>query len=261
MTRITTLWLAGVLVVGLGASVAHAQDDGGLGGLDADLLDQLTDGLDLGDDIPLGPSTEPEPSQPEAAGDGDPMSTTPGGEVSEPQPEPRGLVDPDHPLAQVSNQMRDVERWLRGSDSGERTRETQGKISDALAQLLELKQQQQQQSGQPQPGSPQSQGEQQPQDGSQNPMETDQPGPGEMKPDGDDNEDATESSDRREITPERAESLPPQDRLENYLQAEWGHLPERERQMVIQSFTERFLPQYDPLIRAYYERLSQPAER
>ncbi|MEX2309277.1 MAG: hypothetical protein WD738_16875 [Pirellulales bacterium] len=37
----------------------------------------------------------------------------------------------------------------------------------------------------------------------------------------------------------------------------WGHLPERSREQMLQSFSEEFLPQYELEIEQYYRRLSE----
>jgi hypothetical protein len=40
----------------------------------------------------------------------------------------------------------------------------------------------------------------------------------------------------------------------------WGHLPERSREQMIQSFSEEFLPEYELEIEEYYRRLSEDDE-
>lgn len=42
--------------------------------------------------------------------------------------------------------------------------------------------------------------------------------------------------------------------------AVWGHLPAGERDELLRSFNERFLPQYEQQIRAYYEALARRPE-
>lgn len=42
----------------------------------------------------------------------------------------------------------------------------------------------------------------------------------------------------------------------NLANAVWGHLPARERDRMEGAFSERFLPQYDDLVRRYYESLA-----
>jgi hypothetical protein len=41
------------------------------------------------------------------------------------------------------------------------------------------------------------------------------------------------------------------------VQEVWGHLPQRDRQQVINSAIESFIPKYEPLIREYFKRLSE----
>jgi hypothetical protein len=40
----------------------------------------------------------------------------------------------------------------------------------------------------------------------------------------------------------------------------WGHLPERSREQMIQSFSEEFLPKYELEIEQYYRRLSEETD-
>ena len=41
----------------------------------------------------------------------------------------------------------------------------------------------------------------------------------------------------------------------------WGHLPERSREQMMQSFSEEFLPKYELEIEQYYRRLSEENDR
>ncbi len=41
----------------------------------------------------------------------------------------------------------------------------------------------------------------------------------------------------------------------------WGHLPERSREQMLQSFSDEFLPEYQLEIEQYYKRLAEEAER
>lgn len=45
----------------------------------------------------------------------------------------------------------------------------------------------------------------------------------------------------------------------NLIQELWGHLPERDRQQVIQPTVETFLPKYELLITEYFKRLAEGA--
>lgn len=45
------------------------------------------------------------------------------------------------------------------------------------------------------------------------------------------------------------------ERRRNLATSVWGHLPEKERDEMLGTFSERFLPAYDDLVRQYYEAL------
>ena len=45
--------------------------------------------------------------------------------------------------------------------------------------------------------------------------------------------------------------------LETVVKHLWGHLPEREREQMMQTFSDEFLPKYQQEIEQYYERLSE----
>jgi hypothetical protein len=68
------------------------------------------------------------------------------------------------------------------------------------------------------------------------------------------NAPARESSDRLD----RDSAKPPEKGDVNELVKElWGHLPERSREQLLQSFSEEFLPKYEREIQQYYQRLSE----
>lgn len=45
--------------------------------------------------------------------------------------------------------------------------------------------------------------------------------------------------------------------LEELVKRLWGHLPEREREQLMQSFSDEFLPKYELELEKYYQRLSE----
>ncbi|HJS08734.1 MAG TPA: hypothetical protein VJ809_13785, partial [Pirellulales bacterium] len=48
--------------------------------------------------------------------------------------------------------------------------------------------------------------------------------------------------------------------LEELVKQLWGHLPERQREQMLQSFSDEFLPKYELEIEQYYQRLSEEDE-
>lgn len=43
----------------------------------------------------------------------------------------------------------------------------------------------------------------------------------------------------------------------NLATAVWGHLPDREREVMLQSYRETFLPGYEDLVEDYYQALAK----
>ncbi|MFV0445184.1 MAG: hypothetical protein ACK5Q5_16530 [Planctomycetaceae bacterium] len=64
-------------------------------------------------------------------------------------------------------------------------------------------------------------------------------------------------------TPGRSSSVGVVERRRGLATAVWGHLPDREREQMMQAYDDEFLPEYAELVESYYEalaaeRLSQP---
>ncbi|MBL9125238.1 MAG: hypothetical protein JNG90_16495 [Planctomycetaceae bacterium] len=148
----------------------------------------------------------------------------------------------DHALSRIGRSMREVGELVGQAKSGQPTQQKQEQIVADLDKLLEAARQRQRQSksssSQQQTASRQPAGQQS------------QPG----KSGNGGNQPAQESSenlrDRTAATPDPAE-------MKDLLRDLWGHLPEHERQMVINSTIERFLPKYELLIEAYFKRLAE----
>ncbi|MBL8849984.1 MAG: hypothetical protein JNG89_09875 [Planctomycetaceae bacterium] len=70
------------------------------------------------------------------------------------------------------------------------------------------------------------------------------------------NDDAAESSEAATgaAEPETGETT-----ATNLATSVWGHLPARQRDRMRSRFSERFLPQYEQLVRQYYEALADEA--
>lgn len=171
-------------------------------------------------------------------------AASPGGGEGDAGPMPQS----DDPFQRLSEQIRDAEKRLSRSDSGDQTQELQRKIVEDLDKLitkLEQQQQQQQKSNsqasqpggkKPQPGPPQQ-----------------QPGkPGEGRESDSqqarDSRDGTRNTTRRPADPAALKSL---------LEKAWGRLPERERQDVMQSSVDDFPAKYQFVIEEYFKSLLQ----
>jgi hypothetical protein len=196
--------------------------------LDAELLKQLEG------DAP--PETQPKKTPP--AGHGRE------GDAGPPPPS-------NDPVERLTQQIRDAEKRLARTDSGDETQQLQRKIVEDLEKMIaqiEQQQQQQQQSpsqsskpqnSQPQPGSP-------------------QPQPGQERSGAErDSEKARDSNDGTRRTTQR-QGDPNQ--LKSLLEKAWGKLPERERQDVMQSSVDDFPAKYQYVIEEYFKTLLKRQE-
>jgi hypothetical protein len=211
-------------------------DDGSAGNLDDQLLD---DG---------GPTKRPTKKPPVAAPPTDKPDHPAPANDADPEPTLSRELSPDaNPLIRIGEQMRAVERRLQKLRSGDGdTGELQDEIVSELGQLIRQLEEQQA-SSQP------SKSSQQPQPSSASQRKSvRQPGagapntPGQRRP-------SKESSERTD----KPERIPPTaDQLRGLMKDVWGQLPAREREQMLQSPPEQFLPKYELLLEKYYKRLA-----
>jgi len=153
------------------------------------------------------------------------------------------------PLSRVGQTMREVEGRLSRSRAGEQTRELQTKIVSDLDQMIQeaLKRAQrsksqsssksgQQGSQRSKVNQPQQQGQEQGGRGHQQ----EQPA-----------SDSTEQLGRDQVM------RPDPGEVRDVMKQLWGHLPEREREMMLNASIEQFLPKYELLIEQYFRRLAE----
>jgi hypothetical protein len=162
-------------------------------------------------------------------------------------PADEGAENDDDPLSRIGRKMQEAQRLIAQRQPGEPAQKLQqdivAELDELLKQARQQKQQQQQsssnkkpqQSRRDKPGQPQQQ-------------------PAGAKPEEAGNEPARESTDKlRNEAPAQPEISQVQDMLREL----WGHLPEHERQQVINSTIEKFVPKYESLIKEYFKRLSE----
>lgn len=177
----------------------------------------------------------------------------------------------DDAVAKIASRMASVKDRLARAEAGGETRTLQDEIVAELDRLLKLQKQNQkqdQQSGSKQKISSKQQSQKQKKPGekqsgeqtAQNSPSGKQPQQGQEKdgdkPDGKSGKKPIDS-DKNLENKNVADADPSLDALAQFMQAEWGHLPEKERNQVMQAFREKMLPQYDRLIRAYFEELAR----
>jgi TolA-binding protein len=207
-------------------------------GTTSDLDDQLLDGA--------GPAKAP-PGKPPASG---PPKATPPAKKPAEGPPPAATDDEDvDPLTRISRQMRTLERrleTLRKEDAAQ-TRELQEQIVAELTQLikqLEERQSSQQSSNSATPPPP----------GAAERKSVRQPGAGPGRGAGEEKRAARESTERAG----KSEKVPPSaEELRGLMKDVWGQLPAHQREQMLQSPPEQFLPKYELLLEKYYRRLAE----
>lgn len=150
------------------------------------------------------------------------------------------------PLLHVSQEMRSAEEWIPQRNRRSAAEQVQQRIVDNLARLIQQAEQQQQaqqssKSSQKQPQASQRQSAKQskPSTGGK-PEESNQPA-----------QDSTERMGKaKQVRPDA-------EMVKSLMKDTWGHLPERDREQVLQHSPEQFLPQYELMIERYYKRLAE----
>lgn len=151
-------------------------------------------------------------------------------------------------IEQVFEEMRAVsERLGRDRDAGLDTQRIQERILDKLDQLIRAAQQAQRSGGSGSPQNPQ-----QPQDQGAQGNEPQQQAQGDQQqgPAGDENRGVTGD-------PAQPPDLENADTPLRQRRVEWGSLPSRLRDELLQGSGERFSPVYQELTEAYYRRLAE----
>jgi hypothetical protein len=150
------------------------------------------------------------------------------------------------PLLHISEEMRAAEGWIPLQNRRVATEAVQERIVEKLARLIQQTEQQQQaqqssKSSQKQPQSSQRKSAKQSKSGQGGDSQ-------------DSNKPAQDSTDRvGQAKPVR----PDAETVKSLIKDTWGHLPERDREQVLQHSPEQFLPQYEVMIERYYKRLAE----
>lgn len=223
-----------------GKSVGSSLDDELLKGLDNELLD------DVGGLKPNKPKPSADkPPHPGETKPGEPkLDPIPGEDLDQ-------AGEDDDPLIRIGRNMRAAGALIEERRSTEKTIEAQRQIVSDLAKLIEEieKQQQQKQS------SSQSQNQQKTAQRDQ----VQQPQTGQSKPSpGDSNKPAQDSSaqlrknDNQRVDPSQHKGM---------MKDLWGQLPAKDREQMLQTSPEQFLPKYELLIEKYYKRLAEEQKK
>ena len=157
------------------------------------------------------------------------------------------------PLTRIGRQMRAVERRLEAlsADDAAQTHELQRQIVAELAELIKQLEERQTSQPSPSPATP-------PAPGAAERKSVRQPGAGIGRGEGEDKRPARESTERSG----KSEKVPPTaDELRGLMKDVWGQLPAHQREQMLQSPPEQFLPKYELLLEKYYRRLAEQEQR
>ncbi len=224
-------------------SSADSLDAQLLEGLDDELMSDLED-LDLGDDKPAkgsrlgrGPLDEGDRELIEQLGRGAGEDVGTEGEAD--------------PLSRIGERMREVEQLIRRADVGEPTRELQDEIVSELETLIREARRRQNSSS--------SSGDSQQQQTKERkqvkqPQQPGAKGSGSGDPN---SQPAQDSTDR--VEQDRVRDVDMQD-MQELMRQVWGHLPQRDREQMLQSTVDVFLPKYSTMIEEYFRRLAEIPE-
>lgn len=151
----------------------------------------------------------------------------------------------DDPLRQIGQKMHRAEKLLAGKNLEQKVQTLQKEIVSDLDRMLEKARRQMRQSSSSSTREQLARRDQAAQPNAQTPA-------GGGKP-SESNSPARDSEARlQERSPERPDSR----KTRELVQELWGHLPERDRQQVINSTMENFIPKYELLIKEYFKRLT-----
>ncbi len=172
-------------------------------------------------------------------------------------------------LTKIVEAMRGIEVRLKDRETGEETQAAQQSVIDQLDTLLKTPPESPPPSGSggggssnppptPKNGSGKSRNSQNSQS---KPNETKGSDPSQMRPKPagqQDQRDRKNADDSEERTgPKRAASTPAAKRQRLEVDV-WGHLPEKLREQLLNSYGERMLPQYEEAVRRFYDQLADP---
>lgn len=157
--------------------------------------------------------------------------------------EDAGQLGEQYPLGAVNRRMREVEALIANSRSGRATQQLQSKILQDLDDLIK-EQQKQCQGGNCKPGGKSGQKTADSRSARQ---------PGKQPAEGPTRESAEKLRNHQAARPDMAD-------MKDLLKGVWGQLPEHQREQMLQSYEEQFLPKYEQMIADYFRSIAAPKE-
>jgi len=211
---------------------------------------------------PFDLHAEEENSSPPTAQETDPPATA---ETPEPEakqtPEP---IDPVKSLQRILGGMKLSAELIRKAEASVATKTTQPQVVKDLDELIKFLESQ---SGSSPPPPP---------DDSQQPMDREEPMPGQQPQPNPQNSGEPDRKNDPSKSPEEARSRESKERKQTppvpgerkslsgqqlYEKEVWGHLPPALRRELMNVYSEKYIPQYEDLVRRYYESLAEGNRR
>lgn len=155
------------------------------------------------------------------------------------------------PLARVAQAMREVEGRLSRSKSDGQTRELQTKIVADLDAMIQEALKRAQRSQSQSASNSGKQGSQRSKVNQPQQQQQGAQGQHEQRP----SPDSTERLGRDQVV------RPDPGAVRDAMKHLWGHLPERDREMMLNASIEQFLPKYELLIEQYFRRLAEEQQQ
>lgn len=152
-----------------------------------------------------------------------------------------------NPLGRLNKEMREVESLIASTRSDKPTQDLQSKIIQDLDELIKQSQKQCQ-GGNCKPGS-------KPGQKTADSRSAKQPGKSAGAGKQPNEQPARESSDKLR---NRGAARPEMADMKEILKGVWGQLPEHEREQMLQSYEEQFLPKYEQMIADYFRSIAEP---
>jgi hypothetical protein len=170
----------------------------------------------------------------------------------------KGLEDADKsadaaeqdPLARLRQQMRDVESKIAQRRADRDTLDRQTQIVKSIDELIRQAQNQRQSGGQSSQSGATGKGAQQ----ATKRRESLQPQ--RRKTESSDMANAPATQSTKKTRQQQAEK-PDMANMRDLLKGVWGQLPERQREQMLQSYEEQFLPKYEQMIADYFRSLAE----
>ena len=157
-----------------------------------------------------------------------------------------GTEEIPDPLHDIGERMLQAADWIFRRELLERTLTLQGNILSDLDSLIDQAKQRKRQrapgSAQPNPVAPR--------DAISQPPAPSTAGPPQVHPRPQESNERSATRETRDVVVDMAE-------MESLIKEIWGQLPPRAREQLLNSHVERFLPQYEQIISAYFKRLAE----